>query len=458
MGNAALAIDVNNHPLPGIERAVVMVPRKIIRERIMSELKKQGLTQILCTEDSHKALTETKLHKHSMLVVDLTMGIDESIKILEASKSKYKADTRAVYLLGEDLDQNVIGLASDYNAIRVRAGIINGSQIKKDICDICEYERLTLKIRQALHEVALLREKNLHNQAAKILSNLRESQKNNPKIAVEYTETLIELGDLDEAKKILQEILAEHPSQVRALTLFARIEMKKGNYEDAQNILEKASVFNSRNVDRLIDLGHCLLNQDKVSKAKKIFDEALSINMNSVKASIGRGQCALLEGDISMAMDFLYDSSDLEIVAAFNNAAVICIRNRRMPEGLELYQTAMAQVNTTPTIMSRVVFNLGLGYLKSKNIKSAKIAFEKALNLDPSFTKASHNIEALNKMSLKPVSTEQADADSAAMDEGYSVLDLGKDSENSVNESIDPSNIDLNLSDKLFESISMKDI
>ncbi len=455
MGHAALSFDENNHPHPGVERAVVMVSRKQVRERIVLELQKQGLIQILCTEDSHKALTETKLHKHSMLIIDLSMGIDEAITILEASKSEYKADTRAVYLLGKSLDQNVIGLASDYNAIRVRAGTISGSQLKKDICDICEYERLTYKSRQAFHEVALLREKTLHSQAAKILQTLWESQKNNHKIAVEYTETLVELGELDKARDILEVAIAERPRQVRALTLLARIEMKFGNYEKAQNMLEEANVFNAKNVDRLIDLGHCLLSQDKVSMAKKTFSEALSINMNSVKASVGRGQCALLEGDISIAMDFLRESSDLEIVAAFNNAAVICIRNHRMSEGLELYQTAMAQVRAAPTIMSRIVFNLGLCYLKSKKMQSAKIAFKKAFSLDPTFTKASHNIKVLSNMSRKPVSMKLSGEEP---DEGYAVVDMGKDSENNAGKPHNPANMDFNLSDDLFESINDKSL
>lgn len=446
-----------SQPAPGVERAALVVPRKQIRERVVLELQKHGVGSILCTEEPQKILTETKLYKHSMLVIDLSIGFELAISILEASKSHYKADTRPIYLLGKDLNQNVLGLASDYNAIRVRAGTINGSEIKKDIQDICDHERLTFNYRQSLHEVALLREQNLHDKAEQILRTLCESQDANHKINLEYAETLIEMGQLDRAIDILESILKTQPKQIRALGLRARIEMKKGHYENAQGILEAAQIFNPKNVQRLIDLGHCLLSQDKIDKAKEHFDEALAINMDSIDASQGRGQCALMEGDISEAMDFLHHSSDLEIVAAFNNAAVICIRKGKISAGMELYQTAMTRANIAPGVLSRIAFNLGLGYLKSKQLRSAKLAFKKAVMLDPDFTKAHHNINVLSKRS----SSKACPAVDTEVREELTVMDWGEEETETSTQNFDlmsAANLDLNLSDDLFENINIGDI
>ena len=109
------------------------------------------------------------------------------------------------------MSREVVGLASDYNAIRVRAGQVNGPQIKKDIEDIFTYDQLSAQNRQALHEVAILKGKGDYKQACKLLKTMSESQKSNPKIAVELAQALIESKELKQAKEVLQGVLAEFP-------------------------------------------------------------------------------------------------------------------------------------------------------------------------------------------------------------------------------------------------------
>ena len=126
----------------------------------------------------------------------------------------------------------------------------------------------------------------------------------------------------------------------------------------------------------------------------------------------------------------------------------------------------MAQIKAGPEIMSRVVFNLGLGYLKVHKKKSAKLAFEKAASLDPKFDKANHNLVAMKKakkVAPKPAPTEDIDTSNIpeapeeqirnTEDQEYNVIDMGE------NEGQAPSfaDMDFSLGDDLFEDINLKD-
>ena len=127
------------------------------------------------------------------------------------------------------------------------------------------------------------------------------------------------------------------------------------------------------------------------------------------------------------------------------------MRSGRFEEGLKLYHTALTQVVRKPDVLARVVFNMGLGFLKWEKPEFAVKAFKRAASLDPKFEKAAHNVRVLEKVHGNDVE----------MDIGAEIVDMGElsdtnsfDAEGLSDDIAEMFGSSLELDDSLFESLA----
>ncbi|SMF49119.1 tetratricopeptide repeat protein [Pseudobacteriovorax antillogorgiicola] len=439
----------NHQDIDTFHEAIVAVTRESLRMNITAELKKHGTSHIVTTDTVKDITRSLSEFPNAILVIDFEIGHDAVVQVLEKARCPYKADVRPMYLICKSLERDVVALATDYHVLRLRAGEITGDDIHKDIHDIYVYEHMSEDSRMMLHQVSELREKGKWEEAGVKLMQSLEKDASNVKLKVELAENLIFTNEHKAALKLLDEILAERPKHIRALSLKARIQMKQGNFDDAAAMLQEVQLFNPDNVERLVDLGQCLLNLDRVKEANGFFDQALKIDEDSVQAARGKGQVSLLQGDLEAALGFFKSSTEEEIAALFNNTAIMCMRKGRFEQGLKLYHTALTQVVKKPETLARVVFNMGLGYLKWEKPDHACKAFKQATSLDPQFEKASHNLRILQKRTKPQVAETSADI----IDMGESV-GAGNEGDAIGEDIAEMFGSGLELDDSLFESLA----
>ena len=428
-----------------LKDAVVVVGRESLRHNISAELKKNGTTNILYSDVSAEVIHILKEHPLAILVLDFEMERKKVLKILESSKTPHKSEIRPIYVICNELSQDIISLTTDYNVQRVRSGEITAADIGKDIKDIYTFGGLTELAIRTLKQVSVLRSKGKWREATLKLCENLEQEPENHKIKIELSENFINPNKLDKAEELLKELTKSDSESVRIKNLQARLLMKQGKFEEAEKILRDLQIMNPDNVSRLIDLGQCMLNQTELDGANELFEKALSLDVDNKEARNGKGQVSLMQGDMDEALGFFKSSNESEVAALFNNTAVICIRKKKYDEGFQLYHTAISQVIKDPKVLSRVVFNMGLGLLKVDKTEKAKKAFKKALALDSEFEKAAHNYNILNNEG-----SGTAKKSKAKVKEVIKEVGSGGSDEAGYSDDFDG---DFEVDDELFESL-----
>ena len=256
------------------------------------------------------------------------------------------------------------------------------------------------ELKSKLDEVAELRRNQNYKRITKTLKNLHASYPQNNTIRLDLGEALIQTGDLTTAKSMLAPLINSRPANIRALHLFAKCLMWEGEFEDACKLLTRATFFNAEEPDRLVDLGQVLLRLDQLEEASAQFDQAAELDPDHQGAIQGQGQVLLMQDQVNDALDLLKNSVGKETLAsAFNTAAVLLIRQKKLQHGMKLYDVAGEALQNQPKLSARVLFNKGLGYRRMGRPADALLSFEEALKMDGTFTKCSDQLALMHQKS-----------------------------------------------------------
>jgi tetratricopeptide (TPR) repeat protein len=379
---------------------IVYVSKPMIRGVLKKELKKSGVSVILVAETVQEAIDRMKEHPTAMLALDWELGEANVALVLKVAQGRYKIDTRPIYFLSAHNSEKLLSIASDYNVSQVHVGEITPKNIKEEVAIVVGYLGQSPRCRQVFREVARLRAERRWRKAESLLAALMREEPSNVRAGVELGENYYQTGDLTRSRRILDQMLEIDPTNLRAQHMLARVLMKQGRSSEALEILKEVENQGILNIDRMVDIGYCLLDLDRYNEALMQFNSALQVAPESRKAKIGKSQAYLFKGKLNQAMKLIHEVSDKkELASIFNNSAILCMRQRKYDKGIELYRHAITQVGNDREILSRLIFNLGIGYFKGRSFKKAMLAFGEVVDINPKFKKAKHNIVRLGQMS-----------------------------------------------------------
>lgn len=153
--------------------------------------------------------------------------------------------------------------------------------------------------------------------------------------------------------------------------------------EDFEAILsEKPHHFNA-----LVNLARAEIQLEEYEEALSNVDKAISLDTTDAAAWRVRGRVLQSWGETSDAISAYEKSIQLreDNPYAYNNLGLIYIQQGQFVEALPLLEHAVEQKTDVAFFFN----NLGLTYEATGDLTSAEDAFEKALQLDPDYEKAS---------------------------------------------------------------------
>ncbi|MBC7659359.1 MAG: tetratricopeptide repeat protein [Chitinophagaceae bacterium] len=379
-----------------LKSTIVFMARMTSRTLIQAELKARGITSVVMSDSVASCLAALKVDPLATLILDTDLDEREMVKIMRAAQGQYRIDTRPIYLLAYLLDEKILAYALEYNVLQLHRGEISKSQIELNVTDLCRYGQRTERERETYDLVIKARRAGELQKAHVLLEDLYRAEPDNVQGANELASALCDLDRWHEAQDLLIEIIARFSFDTRAKHLLARCFMKRADFDKARYYLEQASVLSPFNVERLCELAQVLLDDYQLSQALGTFQDVLKLDPEVDAARLGQSQCELLLGEANDIFTVLRQMQDpFEFASVFNGAAIVAIRAGHFQQGIGLYKTAVGHLVEHPSLMSRVFFNMGLGLHKWGKGKLAIAAFEKAVELDASNSKAKHNATQL---------------------------------------------------------------
>ena len=387
-------------PLPG---AVVFTGRSDILSVIRSELKDSHIEPILCPEGVDRCIEELVQNPGALLILDWQIGVSKCVEVLEAVRSPFRMEIRPIFIFSQESDVQLEGIAIEYGVIQIHVGEITKNVIHENLREVVKTEGMPHEVREGFKMVAESRERGDWSTSGSLLQALKDKYASVDRLSVDLCENLFYEGKLEEAKDLLAPLCEKKPPDPRALNILGRIQLAESDIQGATVTLQKAKVINPFNIDRLISLGESYLQINMVDRAERNFREAVDHGSKDPKAVGGLGKSLLMGEKINEALVFLKQlSGPREMASVFNSAAVLSMRSGRFVEGMKLYHVAVDAIGKQPEVVSKLAFNMGIGFHRSGDNQKAMTCFGLAVHLDERNAKAKDNFEKFSKHLGKP--------------------------------------------------------
>ena len=386
-----------------LEAAYIYSIRSEIRTVIRDTLKSVGfeagaIHNITKVKEGLRAMDE---HRFALLILDWHLGPDKIQKILEHNRENNMLDSHPTYLIAPREDDKIIEFAKEYYILKCTVGNINIDTIKNEIKSIIhDYKNLS-PVRQVLINLEQMKKTDNYDAVQETLDKLLTHYPNNPRILIEVAESYISRNEWHAAEVILKPHAIANSDNARLQHLYARCCLQEGRRDEAIDVLKSANSISPYNTERIIELGDVYLENEEIDKALATYDDVLDFAPESKDAKKSKGKGLLLAGESTQAISLLKACGSVrELSAVFNTAAILAIRQNKQSQAFTLYRKALGLLTKNDRLSAKVFFNVGLAFLIENNKEKGLKCFEKALTLDPNFTKARHNINVLTKPEL----------------------------------------------------------
>lgn len=384
-----------------IESAFIYSKRMEVRDVIRQALKKQGIStnKIQNIMDEKELITAIDTHEFSFLILDWEMGPSSIQAILEKNRKDSIAESHPVFMFAAKDDEKIFQVAAEYFVSNCTIGEINSDTIREQIKSLVgEYTRLN-PIRKVILDVEQLRRRGSHEQAHSALLKLLDFAPDNPRAIVELAESFIAQGQWEKAEHLLRPHLELDPPYARIKHLYARCRLKAQDYNGAIASLKGAQLISPYNTERLLEMGEMFLELDRLDEADEAFRGILEIAPESSSAKMGRSKGMLLAGEVNEALGLLRECASMrELSSVFNTAAIIAIKQKKYSVGYNLYKKALQILAKDKKLSAKIVYNMGIGFVKEGDPQKGLQCFIKSNKLDPALANAKHNITILEKL------------------------------------------------------------
>jgi tetratricopeptide (TPR) repeat protein len=230
--------------------------------------------------------------------------------------------------------------------------------------------------------------------------------------SLRQAEQLIQNGELDQARTLIEEQLQRDPSSVEACNLLGIVDTNKKDYDQALEAFQRALKLDPNSTATHNNLGNFYLTQQKVDAAQQEFSTVLKIAPANRDAHYNLGLLFLAKGSPLAAIRHLQQVSPQTRDTRFNliraylaagktavalqHARVLSAAHKRdvqlhftlgvLLASAKQYKAAqleLEQANALQPETFEILHNLGQAYLRSRAYDKADVTLNRALKLKP---------------------------------------------------------------------------
>jgi tetratricopeptide (TPR) repeat protein len=175
-----------------------------------------------------------------------------------------------------------------------------------------------------------------------------------------------------EARNFLQDVVREDRGNVLALNELGKVLHASGQHREAISVLKEADTLSPDNLKRICHLGELHLHQCELDDARQKFERVLNMDAGWERAQKGH--------DLTLnALEYLHQKSETGSVpqsfaSLMNTIGISKVHSGRLEEGIEHYESALHFIRE-PELRAKVMFNMGLGYLRHRVEEKALLWF-----------------------------------------------------------------------------------
>ncbi|MFK7873414.1 MAG: tetratricopeptide repeat protein [Oligoflexales bacterium] len=382
-----------------IDLAIIFLKSPKYRTKLRHATRQAGVERVVAPSELKECLLLLEAHDQALLLLDWVPP--ESAQVLEAAQGETPTSTRPILLISQELTHEISALSLEMNVTRLYHEPISMETLHEHLDAITNQKQKegNIEIQAKIRESSLLQQMGQHREAISRLQSLHSSIPPHPAVLSSLVNAQIQVNLWDDAEQTARSLQSNFPEDPRGNYLLGRCLIHNGKGADGLESLKKADLLNPWNSKRLHDLGQALLKQGEFNEAHGAYKRALSIDSTNKVLINGEKEARHMAEEFNKTLGVLKRiPTGREKASVFNHAAIICISNCEYGRAYNLYQASLYCLAEEPIPKSKVLCNLGIGYIKGGELDKACKAFEESVSLDPTFATAKHNLNVVKKL------------------------------------------------------------
>jgi putative PEP-CTERM system TPR-repeat lipoprotein len=232
------------------------------------------------------------------------------------------------------------------------------------------------------------------NEAARdsILKVLRVAPDHMPSLLLAGAVSL-NLGTLHQAENYLRHYLEANPDDLRARKMLASALLRRGHSPDALVVLAPALKNPQQDVQLLALAGETALQARDFGNATSYFQQASVLNPKAADLRTSLALSKLGQGEKNQAVNDLMLATQLDSNSP--NAGLTLVRTELGLQHLDKAWTALLALEKAQPASAPVQDLKGIVLMAKKEVAPARVAFRKAMTLDPAYFPACANMAQL---------------------------------------------------------------
>ena len=214
-----------------------------------------------------------------------------------------------------------------------------------------------------------------------------------------------QLGSLSTATDYLRKALAKNPDNLYARNLLVNAYLRQGQPGKAEEALAPALLTAAKDSAVLKTAGEVAFANNKLTEAATFYEQALALEKNNTQLLTRLAQIRLAKGETELAIDALKATSnlnkneyqaDLSLIATY-------LERKQLDKALAAAEGLEEKLPDNP-----LTYNAkGTVYVARRDLKNARLSFEKALTLQPDYLPAARVLASLDISEKKSLAAKQ---------------------------------------------------
>ena len=215
-----------------------------------------------------------------------------------------------------------------------------------------------------------------------------------------------QLGKVDEAFQLLDELHNQEPNNMKYLNDMARLSVRAGDLTKAKLLYEKADAVAPSNLQRITEMAGLYLAMKEPIRSVEKYSELIAFSPENKDLKFEVYQKLFEGGFEEHARDFSKQTSTpAELIRHFNNKGVMLSKSLDFDAAISEYSRARALIPGDKELY-RILYNMAIAHINKKtraDIQKAHTLLLEVKKMKPSFEKASEKLELTTKLlSLSP--------------------------------------------------------
>ncbi|NRA66693.1 MAG: hypothetical protein HRU19_19555 [Pseudobacteriovorax sp.] len=262
------------------------------------------------------------------------------------------------------------GLVREFFTLQAIPKPMSGTEFKKVVRSLFKEHKWCEKNADILTRIVNSSRRSAQNLPEKLIKLVTDSPNPGP-IGKLVAKTLFSKGHHQAAEQVLLHILQKDQRNISALNTLGKIYCKTQRQSAAYALLRKADLLSPRNIERLCLLGKLELGRNDCAAAQESFLRAHRLDPHDHRVKLGRQASSKLKiqtnaGGISFSGAY---------ASLLNTAAVAQVHRGKLADAMVYYHMALDHLEC-PILKAKVMFNVGLCYMRKNDIEKATQWFQ----------------------------------------------------------------------------------